>query len=179
MKKLITSLFVMAVSLLLVSGLVLAQHNHGDQKSDSLKSATSHRMMKPMQQEMRGSGMMEKGKMQKGMMGGHDMMKCDKMGKGMMHGQMGKEMMNMKDPIIKALHSNGCPGFLVKMAEKLNLSEQQLTDLKALKAEMQKFSVQKNADIKVAKIELNELFDSEKPDFGKATSKISQTNITY
>ena len=178
MKKLITSLLVMALSLLLISGLVLAQTSHGNQKSDSLKSAMSHRMMKPMQQEMRASGMMqggmmEKGKMQKSKMG-HEMMKCDKMGKGMMHGQKDKEMMNMNDPVIKALHSNGCPGFLLKIADKLNLSDQQLADLKALKSEMQKFSVKNNADIKVAKIELNELVDSEKPDFGKVKSKISQ-----
>ena len=174
MKKLTLTLTVMAVTLMLVSGLALAQHSHGSQKSDSLKSGMSKKMMMPMKQKMRGQSMMKGGMMEKGKMG--KMMGKGKMQGGMMgHGMMqGEQMMGMNDPVIKALHSAGCPGFLLKSADKLELTEQQVNDLKTLKADFQKFAVQKNADIKVAKIELNELIDAANPDFGKVKNKISQ-----
>ncbi len=180
MKKLTLTLTVMAVSLLLVSGLALAQHSHDHvgHQSDSLKSGTSQGMMMPMHEKMMGKGMMKGGMMEKGDM------KCDMMGKGMMQGgmkghgmmqgQQGHQMMGMSDPVIQSLHAAGYSGFLLKSADQLELTEKQVNDLKSLKADFQKFAVQKNADIKVAKIELNELIDAANPDFGKIKSKISQ-----
>jgi len=106
--------------------------------------------------------------MGQGMMQGSMMSQCK------MHGQMGQKMMGMSDPVIKALHSAGCPGFVLKSTDKLELSEKQVSDLKVLKSEFQKFSIRKNADIKIAKLELNGLLDSANPDFGKIKNKVEQ-----
>lgn len=128
---------------------------------------------------MGGKGMMKdrmmggKGKMQgQSMMGKCKMMHGSMMGKGMMQGGMG--MMAMHDPVFKSLHTYGCPGFLLMSADKLALSEQQISALKAIKTDFQKTAVKNKADTDVAKIELNELLNAASPDFGKVKSKITQ-----
>ena len=63
---------------------------------------------------------------------------------------------------------------MLKVSEKLELNEKQVDDLKRLKADFQKFAVQKNADIKVANIELSELKEIANPDFEKISKKITQ-----
>jgi len=176
MRKLLLTL-VVGLSLTLISGLATAQQNQGTQKSDTLKVGKSHQMMMSKQEEKKqqnlqprrtmGNKMMKKGSMGcKTMMQGH-------MGKGMMHGKMNSDM-GMSDPIIKMLHSAGCPGFLLKAADKLELTDAQITKLNSLKSDLQKFAVQKNADIKVAKIELSELLGAEGFDSRKIKSQISK-----
>ncbi|NOZ62539.1 MAG: hypothetical protein GXO74_12775 [Calditrichaeota bacterium] len=198
MRKLLLTL-VMGLSLTLVSGLAIAQHTHGAQKSDTLKVGKSPQMMMSMQEKMtqenshprrmmadsaKKCDMMGKKMMGKGKMGGKMMMQ-GQMGKGMMQGHMGKAMMQgkmgsgmnemgMNDPVMMTLHTAGCPGYLLKVSDKLELSASQKAQFDALKTNFKKFAVKKNADIKVAKIELNELLGNEKFDSKKIKSQISK-----
>ncbi len=117
--------------------------------------------------------MMMHGKEGKGMMQGHMGMMKGHMGKGMMGGKMGSEM-GMNDPILMTLHTAGCPAYLLKVSDKLELSASQKAQFEALKTNFKKFAVKKNADIKVAKIELNELLSKDNFNSKKIKSQISK-----
>lgn len=109
---------------------------------------------------------MMRGQMQQGMMG------QGMMGSGMMHGMYGTSMMGMGDHLIMQLCHFGCPGFLLELTDELSLSEKQINDLKTMMTDYQKYATKKRADIRVAKIELSELLDMTKPDFGKVKNKV-------
>lgn len=196
MRKLLLTL-VVGLSLSLVNGLAIAQHSHTTQKSDTLKTGKSHQMMRSIQGDMTQKSLQPRGRMMvdssktsqmmgKKMMSGEKqcskMMMHGKEGKGMMQGHMGKGMMpgkmgsdmGMSDPILMTLHTAGCPGYLLKVSDKLELSASQKSQFEALKTNFKKFAVKKSADIKVAKIELNELLNKEKFDSKKIKSQISK-----
>jgi len=68
----------------------------------------------------------------------------------------------------------GGPGHFVKMAEKLELTEQQVEDLKALDWNQEKTAIEMRAEIEIAQVELKELLDQETLNFGKIRAKVSQ-----
>ena len=169
MKRLLLIIVVVVgVSLALINNLAIAQHSHSMEKSDTLKAGKTSQMNMTIQSDMsqqhlqrRGRTIDDTSKTSKKMMG-KKMMMQGKMGNmmqghkgmmGMMHGKMGSDM-GMNDPIMMTLHTAGCPGYLLKVADKLNLSDSQKENFEALKTNFKKFVVKKNADIKVAKIEL-------------------------
>jgi len=177
--SLFLSVFVLAF--LMVSGIGLAQNHHPDAQAKGEAVSETGAMPMPMNQKMMAgqegmkggmmqSDMMAKCKQHGGMMG-KGMMGKGMMGKGMNHSGM---MAMMKDPIFKALHATGCPGFLLMSGNKLVLSEKQINNLKRLKADFQKTAVKNKADVDVAKIELKELLDTATPDFGQVKNKITQ-----
>ena len=72
------------------------------------------------------------------------------------------------------LHLLGGPALFAHSEEKLDLTEKQVEDLKALKRDFQKSAIEKKAQIEIARVELNELMDQKSIDFGKIKAKISQ-----
>ncbi len=93
------------------------------------------------------------------------------MGHSMMHGM---SMTGTEDPIITQLCHFGCPGFLLELTDELDLSEKQISDLKTLMTDYEKYATMKKADIQVAKIELSELMDMTKPNFSKVRNKMNE-----
>ncbi|MCK4273020.1 hypothetical protein KAU04_05205 [bacterium] len=110
----------------------------------------------------------QKAEGQQPMMSMYPMMMRHMMSSGMMPDRMEKE----GDPIKKELRSLGCPGFFVRHAEKLGLSEEQVADLKAIKWDQKKVTIQKKAEVKIAHVELEELLDQEPVNFDKLKAKI-------
>jgi len=92
---------------------------------------------------------------------------------GMMQGN---GMMGMHDPLFKALHGYGCPGFLLKLSDQLSLCQEQIQKLGNLKLEFKKVAVKNMADRNVAIIELKQILNANNPDFKKARAKINQIN---
>ena len=105
--------------------------------------------------------MMGRGRMQHGMMG-HGL------GFGMTQGMAA----GMSDHLVIQLCHFGCPGFVLQLSEDLDLTENQIRDLKALMTEYEKYAIKKKADIRVEKIELSELLDKTRPDFEQVRSKV-------
>ena len=93
---------------------------------------------------------------------------------GMMHGA---GMMSMGDPLFKALHGYGCPGFALKFTGQLGLSQDQIQKLQALKLEFKKIAVKNQADRQVATIELKEILNAKNPNFKKAQAKLNQITL--
>lgn len=112
----------------------------------------------------------QKAEGQQPMMSMYPMMMRHMMSSGMMPDKMEKE----SDPIKKELRSLGCPGFFVRQAEKLGLSEEQVADLKAIKWDQKKVTIQKEAEVKIAHVELKELLDQEPVNFDKLKTKITR-----
>ncbi len=153
----------------------------GNNQGQSMKQGSGMMGGKGMMQ----GGMHGKGMMQGGMMGGKGMMQCGMMGgKGMMQGGMhGKGMMQggmmaMSDPVIQTLHNSGCPGFLLKSAEALNLTDAQKATLESLKLDFQKRAVKNKASFDVAKIEVKQLLNLDNPNFNKIKTKIKEIGAT-
>ncbi|MHB2154006.1 Spy/CpxP family protein refolding chaperone [Calditrichota bacterium GD2] len=93
------------------------------------------------------------------------------------HGKMDHKSMDMmSDPVLKTLHSYGCPGFLLKSASKLNLSEKQIQTLTGLKLEFKKAAVKNKADIKIATLDIQEAMNADQPDFNKVKKAIKKIN---
>ncbi len=110
-----------------------------------------------MMQQKQQSGMMGQGMMGKGMMGG---MMGGMMQGGMM-GQMHKKM-------------HGGFDFFLSKAKQLELTQDQIKKLRALKFEFEKANVQRKAALQLAKLELKELKASDNPDPKKIEAKIRE-----
>ena len=89
------------------------------------------------------------------------------MGRGMMCGPMGQGMAG-------GMCKHGCAGCYLKCADALELSKKQIGDLKAICSTAKKAMIHKQADIKVAQAELNEIMNEDVLDFAKAKAKISE-----
>lgn len=89
------------------------------------------------------------------------------MGRGMMCGPMGQGMGG-------GMCKHGCAGCYLKCADALELSKKQMGDLKAICSAAKKAMIRKQADIKVAQAELNEIMNEDVLDFAKAKAKISE-----
>lgn len=105
-----------------------------------------------------------------GMMPG-GMMGCGKMG-GM--GQGGMECGMGCGPCCEQLNQLGCPCYLIGMAEELELSEEQVANLKAICAEHKKDVIRKQAEVKIAEMELKELVAMPNADLTKVKAKITE-----
>jgi Spy/CpxP family protein refolding chaperone len=99
---------------------------------------------------MYAQGMGQKSKQGGGMMGG-GMMGGGMMSKGMMSGG-GCSMMG----------GGGMDGFYLNKAEALGLSDAQVAKLKNIKMTTKKALIQKEADLRIAKLELDELLQNPK-----------------
>jgi len=89
------------------------------------------------------------------------------MGRGMMCGPMGQGMAG-------GMCKQGCAGSYLKCAEMLELTQRQIGELKAICSAAKKAMIRKQADIKVAEAELNEIMNDDVLDFAKAKAKITE-----
>jgi Spy/CpxP family protein refolding chaperone len=89
------------------------------------------------------------------------------MGCGMMCGPMGQGMAG-------GMCKQGCAGSYLKCAEMLELSQKQIGELKAICSAAKKAMIRRQADIKVAEAELNEIMNDDVLDFAKAKAKITE-----
>lgn len=145
MKRMSTGIVVLALTALLAVGLGWAQQEgEPGEKVETAEPMMS--MMMPMCQMM----------MRNMMMGGRG------------PGPVEKE----DDPVERELHSLGCPGFFVRHAEELGLSDDQVADLKAIRWDHRKSGIKKRAEIQVVHVELEELLDQEPVNFDKVKAKI-------
>jgi hypothetical protein len=86
----------------------------------------------------------------------------------------GKAGMGRGCPVGRGFSQMGCPCSFTHKAEDLGLSEKQVEDLKALKRDLEKSMIEKRAAIDMARVDLEELKDQKKIDFGKIKAKISR-----
>jgi hypothetical protein len=94
---------------------------------------------------------------------------------GMKMGHKNMEMMQMmSDPVIKSLHSYGCPGFLLKHTAELGLTDAQTKTLNNLELEFKKAATKIKAEIKVASLDIQEAMNTNQPDFGKVKSFVKK-----
>lgn len=94
---------------------------------------------------------------------------------GMKMGHKNMEMMQMmSDPVIKSLHSYGCPSFLLKNAAELGLSDSQKQTLNNLELEFKKTVTKIKAEIKVATLDIQEAMNTNQPDFGKVKNFVKK-----
>ncbi|MHC4536406.1 MAG: periplasmic heavy metal sensor, partial [Planctomycetota bacterium] len=95
--------------------------------------------------------------MQGGMIGG---MMQGMMGKGMMQGMMSKDIPNAQK--------------LLALADELKLKDDQIKSLKTLSLNSQKESIRQNADLAIAKVELNALLGQEDIDLVQVQQKVRE-----
>lgn len=121
---------------------------------------------------MGGQGMMNMMPMMQGMMSGSGMgsggMMCPMCGKMMGQGMMVGQGM-MKSPGMMA--GFGKPD-LIAMAEKLDLSEEQIAEIKGIFLAHKKDMIRKKADRDIAELELSELTQQDNPDLNAVEDKI-------
>jgi len=113
----------------------------------------------------RGMGRMQGGGM--GLCGMGQMGAGAGMGCGMMCGPAGQGMAG-------GMCKHGCAGCYLKCADALELTQKQIGELKALCSAAKKAMIHKQADIKVAQAELNEIMNEDVLDFAKAKAKINE-----
>ncbi len=71
-------------------------------------------------------------------------------------------------------HRPGGPEYFLHRAEKLELTEKQLADLKALKWDHEKSAIEMRAEIETARVDMKQLLDQKTLNFGKIKAKASQ-----
>ncbi len=103
----------------------------------------------------------------------HQMMECMP-GRGMMGRARGHGMGCVHGPMGCMMHQSGGPGFLEMNAEELQLSDEQLNQIKGIWSEHKKAAIRKKADIDIAEMELQEILGRQPVDFDKAKSKIER-----
>jgi len=112
--------------------------------------------------------------------GGCHAMKASMPGRGMMNmhpGMMGHGEWAGRDHRRAMKPGSGRLGgadHFAKMAEQLELTDQQVEDLKALKWSQEKSTIEMRAKIEVAHVELEQLIEQKDIDFGKIKAKVSQ-----
>ena len=148
MRKLTFGFAVLFFTVLLAAGLIWAQQGQEAEQGKKAKETQSMMLMRPM--------------MAPNMMGG---------GRSGMKMQPGR-LPEWGDPIKRALSHLRGPDFFALHAEKLDLSEDQVADLKAIRWDHRKSVIKKRADIQIAHVELEELLDQEPVNFEKVKAKI-------
>jgi len=99
---------------------------------------------------------------------------CHQMMRQMM-GDMGHgKKREYNHPMSKGLGQLGDAELFISHAKKLELSDDQVDQLKNIKHDQRKWNIKKKADIDVARVELEELVDGQPVNFDKIKSKISQ-----
>jgi len=94
---------------------------------------------------------------------------CSEMGSGMMHKCM--KMCGMGQMMGEGM---GCckKGFFLCCKEEMDLTDEQVLSLKKIKMNFAKGDIQRDADLKIAHLELKELLGADKVDIDKAGKKI-------
>jgi Spy/CpxP family protein refolding chaperone len=96
------------------------------------------------------------------------------MGCGMMGGGMGGAGCGMACGMMgSGMGRHGCAECYLKCAGALKLTEKQIGELKAIRAAAKKAAIRKQADIRVARAELDDIMSEETLDFAKAKAKIA------
>lgn len=96
-------------------------------------------------------------------------MKCGKMGSGC--GEMGSGMMHGCKMMGEGMHC--CKkNFFLCCKDKLELTDEQVLSLKKVKMDFAKEDIQRDADLKIAELELKELLGVDKVDMEKVGKKI-------
>jgi len=176
--KMINRSVVISLSVLFMLFVTTAAFAHMDEDSGKTKDMTGSGMMKSGTKgsETSGrkgcSGMMGSGKT-KGMMGS-GMMKSGMM-KGMMSSGMMKNMMNsgmMKK--CRRMMAAGNIRNLINHEDELGLTDKQTAALKSLKSSLEKESIMKQAELRVAEIDLDDLLSRDKVNMSSVESKLKQ-----
>jgi hypothetical protein len=160
----------LAIALLLISFVSSLNAQEAEQEMEKESAAGQMPMMQGMmgqmpmmQRMMSGQGqMMQGGMMGQGMMCPMcgQMMEGGMMG-GMMHGaMMGADMPNAQK--------------LLALADDLKLKDEQIKSLKTLSLNSQKGAIRKNADLAIAKLELNSLLGQEEIDLAQVQQKVRE-----
>lgn len=106
------------------------------------------------------------------------MMKCGEMGHGAMGGMSGGMACGTMAGGSFGMcgtgeKMGGCKqGFMLGCAEMLGLTDEQIASLKSIKMNFMKDEIQREADLKLAKLELKELMAADKLDIAKVGKKI-------
>ncbi|MCX5799970.1 MAG: hypothetical protein NTX17_01075 [Candidatus Eisenbacteria bacterium] len=184
MKRFLAMWVILMLGLLMFGGLVVAQEE--EEEATQTKTIETRIMTQApsscqfMMQPMAGmTGSMCQGSMGCGMMGGNaccgmtsgGMMGCGKSGA---RGQCGMQGGMGCGPCCQQLHELGCPSHLVGMAGELELSEKQITELKAICAAHKKEVVRKQADLKIVGMELDEIVGLPGVDLAKVKAKMME-----
>jgi len=175
MKKILSIWAILMLGLLVFGGVVMAQEEEEATETKTIETqvmtqppANCRLMVQPMGGMM---GSMGQGQMGCGMMPG--MMGC--MGEGgmccRMTGCKGGAM--GCGECCKQLMDLGCPTCLMEMAAELELTDKQIMELKTLCSAHKKDVIRKNADLKVAEMELGDLTMMPDPDMAKIRAKIT------
>jgi Spy/CpxP family protein refolding chaperone len=193
MKRIVSMWAILILGLFIFGGLAIAQEEEEEATEGKIVETQITKQMPPscqlMMQPMAGMmpgmmGPMCQGPMSCGMMGGKmgsGMNCCGMMPSGMMGcgkmcgmGQGGMQCGMGCGSCCEQLHQLGCPSHFMEMAGDLELSEEQATNLKAICAAHKKDVIRKQADLKVAKMELNELVGLPNADLAKVKAKITE-----
>ena len=167
MRRRITAVVIVGLSLALLASWAVAQHmEHQAQMAEGKEGhemapcmeGGEHAMCPGCSQKMMGRGM----RCGRGMRPG----RMRRMHRGM-HG-------GMDGPLGKLLGGPGGPEAYMRHAGELGLSDDQKDRLKDILASHRKEMIQKRADIEVAEVELKELVMPDSPQFDKAKKKVSQ-----
>jgi len=164
MKKCAFSFSLILVTIVLIAGFVQSGEELGQQKSVMSQDVMSDQHCQHAQrtahsgEKMGTMPMTHRRSMMRRMMGGM--------------GRMAKRACG--HPMAKGLGRLGGPEMFIGHAKRLELSEDQIDQLKKIKHDQQKWNIRKKADIDVAHVELEELSGSQSVNFEKIKSKISQ-----
>jgi hypothetical protein len=200
MKRFMKQLTVLAMGIVLIANVSMAQHDehHSDQKAVSNDTTKDNQAMMSMDKEMMsGENIKRRGMMEDSQDQSEDMIKTadttmmhgDKMMQGCMHGtsmMKGMQdntmrhdgMIGMGDDVIHALYNFGYPGILLKSEDELKLTASQKEKLEVLQAESRKFAAQNSAHVDMAKIELSELLNTSSPDFAGVKTQLEKISTT-
>jgi hypothetical protein len=95
------------------------------------------------------------------------------MRRGMMIGKNMMSMMGMMDPVVVKINHFGSPCFLMSMATQLNLSDQQINNLRTLRSSYMKTMIHSCADYMIAQADLADLFSAANPDYAAIKKQLA------
>jgi len=170
MKRKVTVVMIVGLSLALLASWAIAQHmehqapmaegKEGHAMAPCMEGG-EHAMCPGCDQKMMGRGMMRRGRMGSGRM------------RKMHRGMPGRMSGGMGGPLGTFLEGPG-PEAYMRHAGELGLSDDQKDRLKEILASHRKEMIQKRADIEIAEVELRGLMMPDSPQFDKAKKKVSQ-----
>jgi len=178
MKKfsLATFVFTMLIGMVFSFNIALAQNSQGNDPQGNMPMMEKGRndggmMMQGMDMPMMGKDKDDGGRMMQGanmpMMQGMDMPMCSMMMMGgggrMMRGMtQGMDMMKMMDMPMSSMPM--MRAYMMSYADKLQLTQDQKDKISSMMVTLKKDMIRKNADLEIAKVDLEELVMNDEPD---------------
>ena len=98
---------------------------------------------------------------------------CAGMHRGMMD-RGGRSGRRFRGPVPPGVPRSGGPDHFIRMAEHLELTDQQIAEFKALRRDHEKAAIEMRAEIALARVDMKELLDEETVNFGKIKTKVAQ-----